>query len=84
MAHAMGALKSAKCIQVDCGGEGCEKNHDTYDCRDVILITAGMELADALSLTEFDNYKEQRLLMSTDTRAYPTMLGIWFENASPN
>lgn len=84
MQVAVGAKKGARVINVNCGGIGCESDHQTYDCKDVALLLEGMDLNEANENEALRNCLADGRMMATATRAYPTMLGIWWEAVCDN
>ena len=83
MASLIGALKSARKIKLPCGGEECQL-HDTYDVREVISIQAGAPLEIAREVEEYQEWLREGLLVESEVKAYPTMLGLWYQDVSEN
>lgn len=81
---AMGAVKDAKSALVACGAPDCEKDHKTYDCRDVVVLTEGMALGEAEKFDVLQDAEDKRLCYRGNTMVFPTVLGIWFEAVCEN
>lgn len=81
---AVGALKTAKVMNLRCLGEGCESNHETYDCKDVLFLMEAIPLEDAQNEAVLAACLADGRMAATKSRAIPTMLGIWWEAVCDN
>lgn len=81
---AVGALKTAKVMHVSCGAPDCEGKHETYDCKDVLFIMEGVDLAVAQENEALASCLADGRMVAAKTRAFPTMLGIWWEGVCDN
>lgn len=81
---AVGVLKEAKSIKVKCLGIDCEANHETIDCKDVLFLMEGMDLEEARESEALAACLADGRVAAVKNRAFPTMLGIWWEAVCDN
>ena len=79
-----GALHGTESIAVRCPAPDCAGDHETYAVGDIIMVLEGMPLEEAQSNPHYEEALEFKLLKPSSTKAYPTILGVWWDAQCDN